>query len=105
MLLGPRRLLLTALVVFAVVVSLDASRAPERQWTTAVAVRAIHAYERTLAPAFDACGLKCRLAPTCSRYAEAVLRKHGIVAGTWRVLRRVARCAPWTPAGTVDLPD
>jgi hypothetical protein len=62
-------------------------------------------HQRTLAPVFDACGLKCRFTPSCSRYAEAVLRKHGIVAGSWLALRRIARCGPWTPAGTVDLPD
>jgi putative membrane protein insertion efficiency factor len=105
MLPRPRRLLLTALVVFAVAVALDASRVPERQWTAALAIRAIHVYQRTLSPALDACGFKCRFTPTCSHYAEASLRKHGIIAGGWRALKRVARCGPWTPAGTVDLPD
>jgi putative membrane protein insertion efficiency factor len=87
------------------VVGLDASRAPEHQWTAALTVRAIHVYQRTLSPALGACGLRCRFTPTCSRYAEAVLRTHGIVAGSWRALGRIIRCGPWTPAGTVDRPN
>ncbi len=100
-----RRLAVLLIAVFVAVVGLDASRAPDRQWTAAVAIRAIHVYQRTLAPALAAGGLKCRFTPTCSHYAEAVLRTHGIVGGTWRAMRRVARCGPWTAAGTVDLPD
>jgi len=100
-----RRILLASVLILIGIVGVDASRVPERQWTAAVAVRAIHVHQRMLAPAFDACGLKCRFTPSCSRYAEAVLRKHGIVAGSWLALRRIARCGPWTPAGTVDLPD
>ena len=70
-----------------------------------MAVRAIHVYQRTLSPVLGACGLRCRFTPTCSHYAETVLRTHGIVVGTWRALGRIVRCGPWTPAGTVDPPD
>ena len=99
-----RRLAISLVAVFVAVVGLDASRAPEHQWTAALAVRAIHVYQRTLSPALGACGLRCRFTPTCSRYAEAVLRTHGIVAGSWRAIGRIVRCGPWTPAGTVDPP-
>ena len=92
-------LLAAALVAGA---GLDASRAPDRQLTTKVCVVAIHAYQRTLSPLFDRCGLQCRFTPTCSRYAETSLRKHGILGGGWRALRRGARCGPWTPMGTHD---
>jgi putative membrane protein insertion efficiency factor len=100
-----RRLAVLFVALLVAGVGLDASRAPERQWTTALAVRAIHVYQRTLSPALGACGLGCRFTPTCSRYVEAVLRTHGIVAGSWRALGRIIRCGPWTPAGTVDRPN
>jgi putative membrane protein insertion efficiency factor len=100
---GPRATLVLSL--FLLLLALDACRAPERQWTTAFAIGAIHGYQRTLAPRFAAAGLKCRFTPTCSHYAEEVLRRHGIVVGGWRALARITRCGPWTPAGTVDPPS
>lgn len=65
---------------------------------------AIHAYQRTVSPLAARAGLRCRFAPTCSRYAERVIARDGIVRGGWQAIRRVARCGPWTPMGTVDLP-
>ncbi len=100
-----RRLLLACLLVLLALTALDALRPPERQWTTAIAIGSVHAYHRTISPVLAACGLRCRFTPTCSHYAETVLRKHGIVAGTWLAMRRVARCGPWTAAGTVDVPQ
>ncbi len=93
------------LACLAAGVGLDASRAPGRQMTTAVAIRAIHLYQRGVAPVLDRHGMRCRFTPTCSRYAEASLRRHGIIGGGWRSLRRLARCGPWTPMGTSDPPE
>ena len=50
-------------------------------------------------------GIQCRFTPTCSRYADVVIARHGTVAGTWRTVTRLARCGPWTAMGTVDEPD
>lgn len=36
----------------------------------------------------------CRFQPTCSRYAEEALRKHGAVIGTLLTARRLLRCHP-----------
>jgi putative membrane protein insertion efficiency factor len=49
-------------------------------------------------------GLECRFAPTCSHYGEAVIGRFGIVKGGVMAVRRVFRCGPWTPAGTIDAP-
>ena len=46
----------------------------------------------------------CRFTPTCSFYGRESIRKHGLAVGGWRALRRIARCGPWTPAGTADPP-
>ena len=69
-----------------------------------LAIASIHAYQRTLAPAAARIGLRCRFTPTCSRYAEAVIERDGVVRGGLKTLARVARCGPWTAAGTVDEP-
>jgi len=69
-----------------------------------IAIAAIHGYQRTLSPVASRAGLRCRFTPTCSRYAEAVITRDGVVRGGWRALKRVARCGPWTPIGTHDSP-
>ena len=69
-----------------------------------IAIRAIHAYQRRLAPIAALAGARCRFTPTCSRYAEVVIRRDGVVRGGWRAVKRIARCGPWTPAGSRDDP-
>jgi hypothetical protein len=94
-------------VVFLAVVAAgvwDLSRPPSAQWSTAAALAGIGFYQRTLSPAVGAVGVRCRFTPSCSRYAEAVIRRDGLVKGGWLAIRRIARCGPWTPAGSVDLP-
>jgi uncharacterized protein len=67
-------------------------------------VSAIHLYQRTLGPLLGAAGARCHFTPSCSRYAEASIGKYGLLVGGWRAAKRIARCNPWTPMGTVDLP-
>jgi putative membrane protein insertion efficiency factor len=68
-----------------------------------IALGSIHLYQRALAPAAARIGLRCRFTPTCSRYAEAVIVRDGVVKGSAKALRRIARCGPWT-AGELDEP-
>lgn len=70
----------------------------------AVAVGGIHAYQRTAAPLLTIAGAKCRFTPTCSRYAEIVITRDGLLSGGWKTAKRIVRCGPWTDAGTVDDP-
>ena len=41
----------------------------------------------------------CRYEPTCSRYAEQAIAKHGLFKGSWMGAKRIARCHPWNPGG------
>ena len=70
----------------------------------AIALGGIHVYQRAPSPIAARIGLECRFTPTCSRYAETVITRDGVVRGGWRALKRVARCGPWTPPGTRDEP-
>ncbi len=70
----------------------------------AVAIRGIHAYQHTLAPIADGVGARCRFTPSCSRYAEAVIARDGLVRGGIETMKRIARCGPWTPQGSRDQP-
>ena len=46
----------------------------------------------------------CRFRPTCSAYGRDAIRKYGFGKGSAKAAWRIARCGPWTKAGTVDLP-
>jgi putative membrane protein insertion efficiency factor len=69
-----------------------------------IAIAAIHGYQQRLAPLAARAGARCRFTPTCSRYAETVITRDGVMRGGWRALKRIARCGPWTTAGTRDEP-
>jgi uncharacterized protein len=69
-----------------------------------VTLAGIHGYQRALAPLVVRAGIECRFSPSCSRYAEIVIARDGIVRGGFRALKRIARCGPWTAVGTHDDP-
>ncbi|MFO7693345.1 MAG: membrane protein insertion efficiency factor YidD [Vicinamibacterales bacterium] len=98
------RLIRVALTVAACALVYDAARPAARQVSARAAIAGIHLYQRTLSPALAGGGAMCRFTPTCSRYAEAVIARDGIVRGGWLAVWRIARCGPWTPAGTEDWP-
>lgn len=99
-----RRLALAAAALPLVVVAADLSRPPEAQATAAALLAGIDLYQRLLSPWMPRAGIRCRFTPTCSLYAEAVIRRHGALGGSWRALGRLLRCGPWTPPGTEDPP-
>jgi putative membrane protein insertion efficiency factor len=96
--------ILLAAAATAALLAWDITRPPSSQWTAWSAVRAIHAYQRICSPLARSLGARCRFTPTCSRYAEVVIRRHGIAAGGLLTVGRLLRCGPWTPTGTVDPP-
>lgn len=100
---GRRRALATGALLLALLVW-DVSRPPPRQWSARLLLGGIHVYQATLSDRLPALGVQCRFEPTCSRYAEVAIREGGAVRGAWRALGRLARCGPWTPAGSVDPP-
>jgi putative membrane protein insertion efficiency factor len=101
---APRVLAWTVAAAAGALFAWDASAPPSRQWTTRAAVAGIHVYQRTASARLPALGIHCRFTPTCSRYSVTVLERHGIVRGSALTLLRLARCGPWTAAGTDDPP-
>lgn len=67
------------------------------------AIFAIDEYRAHVSPRLRG-RVSCRFQPTCSYYGRESYRKHGFVVGSARTAWRIARCGPWTKAGTVDLP-
>lgn len=77
---------------------------PQRQVSARLLLGAIDVYQATVSPLLGKSGVRCRFQPTCSHYGEMAIRKYGTVRGSLKTVWRIARCGPWTPAGTVDLP-
>lgn len=82
----------------------DLSRPVSRQWTTRILLRSLEVYQSAVSNRLAAAGVRCRFEPSCSRYAAETIRRHGALVGSWKTCRRLARCGPWTPVGTVDPP-
>ncbi len=101
-----RRRLKIWLPILAVLLllGLDMARPPQSQISARVLLGGIHLYQATLSPVLGKTGVRCRFQPTCSHYGEGAIRKYGAWTGSWKTLWRIARCGPWTPAGTFDPP-
>lgn len=98
-----KRLLAVFIVALSLVV-IDLRQAPADQWSASMAVGSIHLYQATLSKWYARIGVQCRFSPTCSHYGEETIRRFGAARGGWMAVKRVLRCGPWTPLGTVDPP-
>lgn len=63
---------------------------------TRILIGLIGVYRVVLSPLKPPC---CRFRPSCSEYAADAIRLLGPWRGTWRALRRIARCHPWAVGG------
>jgi putative membrane protein insertion efficiency factor len=99
-----RRFLIAAGLLIVVALGLDLRRAPGDQLVTRAAIGAVHAYQGSLARVYARMGVQCRFTPSCSHYGEACIQRYGAMRGGWMAVKRVLRCGPWTPRGTVDPP-
>ena len=50
-------------------------------------------------------GNSCRHLPTCSEYAHEAIARHGLWAGGWMGLFRIARCGPGGTHGIDRVPE
>ncbi|HEY5724341.1 MAG TPA: membrane protein insertion efficiency factor YidD [Methylomirabilota bacterium] len=98
------RRLLALLLVLAALLAWDLSRPPASQRSARFLLAAIAAYQARVSPWLPVLGVRCRFEPTCSRYAQGAIARHGALGGLPRAMWRLARCGPWTPLGTQDPP-
>ena len=91
-------------VVLLAAAAFDCTRPPSSQLAARAALAGVSLYQATLSPLLGQLGVRCRFKPTCSHYAAVVIARDGIVRGSWLTIKRIARCGPWTPRGTEDMP-
>lgn len=65
-------------------------------WLAGLALFALRAYQLAISPLL---GPHCRFTPSCSAYMADAIRRHGLLGGGWRGLRRIGRCHPWHAGG------
>lgn len=68
----------------------------------AIAIGLIRVYQWVISPLLPR---SCRFAPSCSEYAAEAIGRHGVLAGCWLALRRLARCHPWGGDGYDPVPE
>jgi putative membrane protein insertion efficiency factor len=73
-------------------------RTPDRLFGTSL----VRLYQLTLSGFI---GNSCRHMPTCSEYAYEAIARHGLWAGGWMGVFRVARCGPWGTHGIDRVPE
>lgn len=67
----------------------------------AAALLAIRIYQGAISPYLPA---TCRYTPTCSAYAAAAIRQHGIWKGSGLTLKRLLNCRPGGGKGYDPVP-
>ena len=93
-----RRAWVIAAVVAAALLLLAAS-----DLGTRAALAAIEGYQAHVSPHLRGV-VQCRFTPTCSHYGHEAIAKYGLLKGGAKTACRIARCGPWTKAGTYDPP-
>ncbi|HEX9986028.1 MAG TPA: membrane protein insertion efficiency factor YidD [Thermoanaerobaculia bacterium] len=98
-----RTLLIAGAALLVALMIHDFAVPPGRSYSARAAVAAIDQYRAHVSGHLKG-RVFCRFQPTCSAYGREVFRKYGFAVGAWKTTVRLARCGPWTPMGTVDLP-
>lgn len=62
----------------------------------------IRFYQMVISPLIGPC---CRFYPSCSRYGQEALKKHGLFYGGWLTLKRIVKCGPFHPGGYDPVPE
>lgn len=62
----------------------------------------IRFYQRRISPGLPP---SCRFVPTCSEYARQAIEKYGALKGTYLAVRRLLKCHPFHPGGTIPSPE
>lgn len=93
-----------AILLVVIVIALHDWAVPHgRGYAARMALFAIDEYRAHISPHLRG-RITCRFEPTCSLYARQAITQYGFAKGSAKAAWRIARCGPWTEAGTVDPP-
>ena len=69
---------------------------------SALVLSIIRGYQRFISPLL---GTNCRFYPSCSQYSHEAVDRHGLIAGIWLGIKRIAKCHPFHPGGFDPVPE
>jgi len=72
-----------------------------RRPVTALLMAFVKFWRAVISPSY---GSVCKFYPTCSEYGLQALQVHGALRGSGLILRRLARCHPWSKGGYDPVP-
>ena len=61
-----------------------------------VVIFLIKLYQRFISPML---GNNCRFVPSCSEYTRQAVDKYGIIKGSFKAIKRILRCHPFSDGG------
>ncbi|MGJ8580872.1 MAG: membrane protein insertion efficiency factor YidD [Psychromonas sp.] len=68
------------------------------QW---IVIKFIRGYQLVISPIL---GPRCRFTPSCSHYAIAAIKSHGMIKGCWLAACRLVKCHPFNEGGYDPVP-
>jgi putative membrane protein insertion efficiency factor len=74
----------------------------ERSWGAWISIALVQFYRVFLSHFF---GGACKFYPSCSKYAQEAIARHGARRGIVLALKRLGRCRPFTKGGFDSVPD
>jgi putative membrane protein insertion efficiency factor len=82
--------------------SSDSMKTRERSWGAWISLALVQFYRTFLSHFF---GGACKFYPSCSKYAQDAIARHGARRGIMLALKRLGRCRPFTKGGFDPVPD
>jgi uncharacterized protein len=64
-------------------------------------IAAIRFYRKGISPLMPPV---CRFTPTCSQYGLEAVERYGAARGSWLLVKRLARCQPFSKGGYDPVP-
>ena len=58
-----------------------------------IGIALINSYQKFISPFL---GSNCRFHPTCSEYTKQSIETYGFIKGSWRGLKQLLRCHPFS---------
>jgi putative membrane protein insertion efficiency factor len=67
-----------------------------RSFLSSLLIATVRCYQAAVRPILPAV---CRFHPSCSEYFIEAVQKYGPLRGSYRGVKRICRCNPWTAGG------
>ena len=64
-----------------------------------VLIKMIEFYQKYLSPILSDRGIHCKYYPSCSEYTKQAIIKYGCIKGSFKGIKRILKCNPFSKGG------